>query len=360
MNRSFPPPTRAALCALAAALVSGAACTPNQSVKPGAPELIEFIIVQTGPRPSTTVITPDTTECPTAVVGGEACLPMGALADVADGGMFDADVPPDTLCRQANAMNWCTCVAGMDPMVGTWQCPLFASVVAVIAVFDRVLFTEPLAPEGGAAGRFDLVTASSGPLQTDYSATGQRDGFIFNLIGPLFGNFRGDGPSLLSLPQPAFPSAATVTVTLQADKILAKDGTTPFIGKGLLQGREVVFSTAPFHVDILPPDPDPNAQDRVTATVAFTNFTESPGCFTDDDPGTVDAPCAMAAHITTTSNAAPIAVHVASGDGATYSVKPRAGAWPAGATVVISVDGTVQSVLNEPIDMASSLTFTAP
>ena len=59
MKRSFPPPVRDAL--LVFALSCGAACTPNQGVKPGAPELIEFTIVQAGPMATT--VKPDTPDC---------------------------------------------------------------------------------------------------------------------------------------------------------------------------------------------------------------------------------------------------------------------------------------------------------
>jgi hypothetical protein len=36
------------------------------------------------------------------------------------------------------------------------------------------------------------------------------------------------------------------------------------------------------------------------------------------------------------------------------------GAWPAGATIVITVDGTVQNALGQTIDAPATLTFTAP
>ena len=64
-----------------------------------------------------------------------------------DGGTFDADVPPDGLCKQASANNWCTCVAdAMAPNMGAWNCDPFANVTAVIAVFDRLLDTAPFEP----------------------------------------------------------------------------------------------------------------------------------------------------------------------------------------------------------------------
>jgi len=347
MNRSFPPPAREALRVLVGALVLGAACTPNNGVKPGAPELIEFTVVRTGG--SATTVTPDTPDCATGQVTGDACHPTGVMADAADGGMNDADLPPDTLCRQAMDMHWCTCVAdGTDPSVGAWNCDKFTNVIAVVAVFDRLLDTAPLDP--GTATTVDDVmrtSVSSGApsftLATDYSSTGDAKGLIFNLFGPaFFGNFRGDGPSLFSMAAPGFPSGATITVTLNGDKVRAKDGHTLFKGSGPLLGGTLVFATAPFSAALAPPDAmamDPNA-----ATLAFTNVADPMG------------------HVTATSNGAAISIDVTdTGDGMTFAVTPMGGgAWPTGATIVITVDGTTQNALGQTIDMPATLTFTAP
>ena len=126
-------------------------------------------------------------------------------------------------------------------------------------MFDRLLDTTPLDP-GDASGVTDVVTTEGGAgapvitLLTDYSSTGAADGLVFNLFGPFFGNFRANGPSLFSAPQPEFPSGTTVTVSLQADKVRAKDGTTPFTGNGLLQGGQLVFTMAAFSAVVNAPD----------------------------------------------------------------------------------------------------------
>jgi hypothetical protein len=346
MNRSFPSTTReASRAGLVGVLICGAAaCTPNQNVKPGAPELVEFTIVQAGP--SATTIKPDTPDCAAGVVTGSACLPMGRMADAADGGMFDANVPPDTLCRQASADNWCTCMPdGMNPNQGTWGCEPFTNVLAVIAVFDRLLDTAPLDP-GDAAGLTTILTTSatagSPPvdLVTDYSSTGDPNGLIFNVFGPFFGNFRANGPSLFGAPQPEFPSGATVMVSIQGDKVRAKDGTTPFTGSGQLLGGTLVFTMAPFAATLAKPDAmamDPNA-----ATLMFTNLADPTG------------------HITATSNGAPIMIDTTTNDGATYAVTPMGGGpWPAGATIVITLDASTQNLLGQTIAAAATVTFTA-
>ena len=343
MNRSFPPPAREALCVLVGALACGAACSPNNGVKPGAPELIEFIIVQAGP--TATTITPATVECVNPIATGDACLPMGSMAG-ADGGV---DVPADTLCRNGTANNWCSCVPdAADGTMGKWSCEPFANVMAVIAVFDRLLDPTQLDP-GDAAGLTDVVTAKAGTpsvdMLTDYSSTGSPNGFIFNLFGPaFFGNFRGNGPSLYAAPQPVFPSDATIEVSLDANKVRAKDGTTPFKGEGLLQSGTLIFSTAPYTATVTAPDapttdvPDP----PISATVSFTNFTDPTG------------------HITATANGAAVAVDVESADGgATFSVTPTSGSWPTGATIVVTVDATTQNLGGQMVAAAASTTFTA-
>jgi hypothetical protein len=345
MKRSFAPPARETLRVLAGALVCGLACTPNQSVKSGAPELTEFVIVQAGPMATT--IRPDTPECGSGVDTGSACLPMGMPADVADGGTNDADIPADTLCRQTAASNWCQC---QPQPYATWNCAPFASVMAVIAVFDRLLDTAPLDP-GDAAGLTDLMMTSAGvgpavDLVTDYSSTGQADGLVFNLYSPFFGNFRADGPSLFAAPQPAFPAGTTVTVMLNPDKVRAKDGKTSFTGSGPLMGGTLVFTTAPFTALFTPPatPTDDNPTPPIDAFVTFTNLVD---------------PAVAATWITATSNGAPLDVTVVNASGTSFSVTPTSGAWVSGATIVVNVSATAKDLLDEPIGAVMPGMFTA-
>jgi hypothetical protein len=346
MNRSFPVPAREArvafareaLVVLAGAVMFATACEPNQDVKPGAPELTEFTIVTAGPA-ATTVKT-DTPDCASTADSGTACDPAS-----------------DTLCRHTSDMNWCTCVVPdmMTPDVGVWNCDPFADVVAVIAVFDRLLDTAPLDP-GTDPGRSDLLTASTTPpfdLSTDYSSTGDANGLIFNLFGPaFFGNFRGDGPSLFATPLPEFPSGTTVMVTIDGTKVRSKDGTHPFIGKGALMSGTLTFTTAPFMMNVAAPDA--MAMDPTAATVMFTNFVK---------PEDV-TPLITAA--TSGGTAIPVAVAAtdATPDGAmatTFAVTPAGGAWPAGAMVVISVDAAAKNLLAQSITPPlSGMPFAVP
>jgi hypothetical protein len=352
MKRSFPPPAREVLAALVGALACGAACTPNHDVKPGAPELVELIIGQTAPpsvaAPPVTSVTvrPDTPDCVSGIVSGLACLPQGQMVD-ADGGM---DHPADGLCRDANNMTWCTCVPGMDPKVGAWDCSDIGDVFAVIAVFDRVLDTAPFdAVEAGPIMDSIVTTsANSGApvvsLLTDYSPTGASIGLVFNVYGPFFGNLRGDGPSLLSAPQPEFPSAATVTITLDASQVRAKDGTTPFTGTGPLSSGTLVFKTAQFSATITPPDmftPIP-----IAPIVAFSNFVD---------------PADAAAAITATADGTALPVDLTTFNNSHFMVTPKGSDhWPSGATVTVSVAPTITNLLGQAIAPVTPFTFTAP
>ena len=74
---SRAPLARIASLGLAIASLTGTACAPDQGVKPGAPELFAYYIVQAGPTP--TKILPSTPDCPTPAAGA-MCRPMPPTA----------------------------------------------------------------------------------------------------------------------------------------------------------------------------------------------------------------------------------------------------------------------------------------
>ena len=236
----------------------------------------------------------------------------------------------------------------MDPNVGTWNCDPFANVTAVIAVFDRLLDTAPFDP-GTAPVTGVMTTSATGgsaavDILADYSATGDPHGLVFNLFGPFFGNFRGDGPSLFGAPEPEFPSGATVMVSLQADKVHAKDGKTPYAGSGQLLGGTLVFTMAPFSAVAAAARRDGDGPERRDARVHEHGRSE-------------------ARHVTATANGTPVAVELADRRrrlDLSPSRRWRGGAWPAGATIVITVDATTTNLLGQTIAAAATVTFTAP
>jgi hypothetical protein len=309
-----PRLSREAFAGLACACALFAAgCRPDNDVAPGAPVLMELIIVQATPGfPTATTILPDTADCAGSVVAGGVCAPA-----------------TDVFCRLATSNDWCSC-AGNDPKmpdVGAWSCPPFGVVSAVIAVFDRLLDTVPLTPLPPAPGM------DPDPGRTDFPLFGQF----------LFGSFRANGPSLFSAPQPAFPSGATVTVTLDGTKVRAKDGATAFTGTGLLQDGVLRFNTAPLSVSFADPDP---ATDPVAVTATFSNFV---------DPVAVD--------MTTTATATGTDIRVeGDGDGVTLTIVPSAPAtaWPAGATVVITMTAATPDAAGGTLGTPATHMFTAP
>jgi hypothetical protein len=322
MKRSFPSPAREALCAFVALVASASACAPANDVEPGAPVLTKMILVAPGPTPVT--ITSATADCASGIATGDACDPS-----------------MDGLCRQTPG--WCSCVAdAMDMTMGAWDCEPF-QVLAVVAVFDRLLDTTPFDAVYPAPS-LDVVTGSAGAgapqfdLATDYASTGTPMGvtplfsFLFN------GNFRNNGPSLFSTPDPGFPSGSPVTVNLQASLVRAKDGTTPFMGEGLLQGGTVLFTTPAFMAtSIAPPDMGN------PASIVFNNAV-------GDD---------VIAHITITAGNADITAQVTLvASGMVVTATPKT-AWPAGATITIAVDATAKNKLGQTIDAAKSDQFTA-
>ena len=170
MKRSSSPTTREVLCALLAVMASASACEPDNDVQPGAPVLTKIVMV--APGPTGIEVNADTPGCPTAIVGGEACDPSS-----------------DALCQQS-ATSWCTCVAdATDMTMGAWDCAPF-EVLAVVAVFDRLLDTAPFdvvypmpAPEvaTGTAGRRGASVRPPRRLRVDRHADGHHPAVLLSL-----------------------------------------------------------------------------------------------------------------------------------------------------------------------------------
>jgi hypothetical protein len=337
-------PARIASFGLAMASLSLAACAPDQSVQPGAPELIAVYVVQAGPNP--TKIVPETPDCPTPVANQMCRAGVDPMADPPQ--------TPDTLCRNVAAGHWCNCLADAADttgMMGTWNCDPFGGVVQVVAIFDRLLDTTPLDP-GDEPALTDVAMATAGastavPVLTDYGSNGSPKGLVIPLFAVFgAGNFRTEGPSLLTVPASSFPSDTGVTVALNKSKVLAKDGTTPFVGTGALLDGIVKFATAPFAVSLVAPaDLGPMSADPNTVTVAFTNLVAD-----------VDA---VTMHAHATVNGAAAAITVAPVNEATMAISP-VDPWPAGATVVVTLDPGVTSVAGDTLATAATLTFMTP
>src|SRR5665213_3402386 len=406
MKRLFPRIERLALVGLAAALATfGAACSPNQSVKPGAPVLTEIDIVEnpyTGIQ-NVTSIPGNVTDCPTGTVtddgGAGDAGGVNGTAAAATGGMCDPAVP---ICRQVSAKNWCRCVANTPPAAppaapsctdagtpdaaapvadaamdagsadagtgsdaaaalgGTWNCDPFAPNSVGLFVFDRLLDTAPLDPgDGGGVPTVAMTMVAPMPpmpvaVTAHYSPTGSPNEIIF----PLLGDFRSSGPSLLFAGQPATPAAVTVTVTLDPTKVRAKDGKTAFTGTGFFAAGSLTYTTGAFVGSITAPPTTPLAADAGACAIPPTTVTPDMTPATITFNNLVD-PTAIAAHVTITATAVtgPIAFTASSADGLNVSIKPTAN-WPASSTITITVDATATDLDGDPVGAVAPVQFT--
>lgn len=380
MKRLFPRIERPALIGLAVALATfGIACSPNQSVKPGAPVLTEIDIVE-NPYTATqnvTSIPGDVSDCPGAAAGdGSAQDGAAGGTAAATGGMCDPTVP---ICRQVSAKNWCRCVANSPPAAptptpsctdagtpdagsvadagsadaasdaaaplgGTWNCDPFAPTSVALFVFDWLLDTAPLDP-GDAGGLTNIATTTLVPTPPqpvtvvgDYAANGSPNEVVFP--PPVLEDFRANGPSLLFAGDPTLPVGTTLSVTLDPNKVRAKDGKTAFTGTGFFAAGSLTYSTAAFTASIATPPTTPLPADAGTCAVPPTTVTPDKTPVTITFNNLVD-PTAIGTHVTITANtvAGPIAFTPTSADGLTVSLTPT-DKWPASATISITLDAT--------------------
>jgi hypothetical protein len=391
MNRPFP---RFEVLGLTAALALAGACTPNTSVKPGAPVLTEMKLVENGS--SVTTIPANVAECPATAIGGSDAGINGGMCD-----------PSISICRLTSASNWCRCVpnpapaaptppgpncvdgglvdagtpavdasadAGADasadaasdaaaPLGGTWNCGPFSPDTAALFVFDRLLDTAPLG-DGAASGVSDLATFTIAPpsaaaiaLGATYNSNGSPSEIIF----PLLGDFFSDGPGLFFVAQPALPQTSVISIALDPTKVRAKDGKTSFAGSGLLDGS-LAFTTALFSgaVTSTPVPPPPDADAGVCAPPPSTvPLDMTPIVLTFNN---IVVPAAIATHVTLTATAGgavtSIAFMATSGDGLNVSITPNAN-WQASSVIKFVLDATAADVLGETIGAPGlSATFT--
>jgi hypothetical protein len=307
---------------------AGAGCTPSSEVQAGAPVLTALSIVEaTGAR---TDVTADTGDCAGGSAEGGACDPA-----------------MDAVCRlatSATTTTFCHCDANdpADPTQGGhWTCR-YLPLSVVIATFDRLLDTAPLDP-GGASGVAGVATLSSDPAPpdssvmisalADYDSTGTSTGLVFTALLGIH------GPRLNLSGQPAVPAGATVTFALDGTKVRAKDGHTPFTALGalLLDGRISYTTQAPPPPDGGPPDPAaPVPADNSAVTIAFDNTV---------DPATV----VDHIHVTFQSTSAPFTDFTFDTIGAPIITLTPNSAWPAGATLAVTVDATARDVVGDVI-----------
>lgn len=385
---------------LAAALAVGAGCTPNNSVKSGAPVLIEVSIVEGGGA-KVTSIPAGAGACPAETAAGGTCDPAAA-----------------TTCFLATASNWCRCAATMAPApatpaptctdggtagaggvagstgaagaagaagslgsagaggaggsaaadagadatampAGTWNCDPFAPTAVALFVFDRVLDTQPFDSDAGTTSAGATLTtvppAATVTGKVDYRPNGSPKEVIF----PLVGDFRSDGPSLLISGNPALPAGAAVTVALDPTAVRAKDHKTPFTDGGKFGGGTLTFSVGGFSASITTPPPAPLpadagacaapntlvVPDKTAVTVAFTNLV---------DPKAAGA--AITIQATSGGTTTNVPFDVSSTDNLTLTLTPTA-AWPDNSSILVTVPGTITDLAGDKLAAEQMQTF---
>jgi hypothetical protein len=395
MNRPFP---RIEVLGLTAALALAGACTPSNSVKPGAPVLVSLSIVESGGATITTV-TPTTGFCTGAPQEGGPCDPVAdAVCEsvtthnlcrcvppppptspppATDAGASDAARPDGSSAvsdaaavSDASASDAAaTKDSGADAastLTGTWTCS-FAPTAVVLYTFDRVLDTNTfMANDAGSLLNAALppvfvpAPPSSVSLTGDYAPNGSPDLFIFHYYG-----YRGNGPSLLFAGAPALPTSSAVTITLDKNNVLAKDGRTAFTGMNLLLDGAISFVTQPLSVAVTTPPPPPKAADAGADAAAPTDvvpdMTAATATFNNIvcpqlPNGKFDA-MKIKEHITassvptgspTTTLPTPVDVDVAAMDGLNVAVTPHT-TWPASSDITIFVDATAADILGDQL-----------
>jgi len=391
MNRPFP---RIEVLGLTAALALVGACTPNNSVKPGAPVLVSLSIVENGGATITTV-TPTTGFCAGAPQEGGPCDPVA-----------------DAVCESVTTHNLCRCVPPPPPMspppasdagaadaarpdgssavsdaaasdaaatkdsgadaastlTGTWTCS-FAPTAVVLYTFDRVLDTNTfMANDAGSLLNAALppvfvpapMTKTPVSLTGDYASNGSPNLLIFKYY-----SLRAAGPSFLFAGAPTFPTSTNVTITLDKNNVLAKDGRTAFTGMNLLLDGAISFVTQPLSVAVTTPPPPPKAADAGADAAAPTdvvpNMTAATVTFNNivcpQPNGKFDA-TKIKTHITVTAVPAlpaTVTFDFACVDGSNVSVTPHT-TWPASSTITISVDADAADILGDTLGAAGATT----
>lgn len=382
MKRPFP---RFEVLGLTAALALGGSCTPNNSVKPGAPVLTEMVVLENG---TPYKITSSSPQCSSTVSEGAMCDPQtDGPCQVVGGSEGGAPTPP----------NWCRCRGvsacpefAPSPNMGTWNCGPFAPTTPVIAVFDRVLDTAPFdLSDGGPLTNVASLQPATPMANLDgvYTPNGSPEmddaGNYKTLLFPIYqhcvyGTYGTDGPSLMLVADPQLPTGSTVTVKLDPTTVLAKDGRTPFASSGALLDGMVTFQTTPFDATLTVPTPPPAPADAGAGaadggadgggapvatvppdmTAVEIDFTAPVDVTKDfvDIKVVVNGATELQLVLSQPDGGAASNVLAASPTPTSITLTPVSN-WPASSTITVTVEATTTDLLGEPLPTAKSATF---
>jgi hypothetical protein len=218
--------------------------------------------------------------------------------------------------------------------------------VHVVALFDRLLDGDRLesVTDAGISGIAGIV-ALTGPGQPQASIAYIPNGdTTFKLLF-------APGPQLVVTPVPTLPAGANITLTFDKSRLVSKRGEGPCTTAAGVPDV-LTFTTAPFGATIsagapapVPGSPLPLVAPAAPILVVFNNLPEA----------------AIADHIVVEVNdgAGQKLVDVAAPavpsamDPATMVVSPKAGVWPDGARVTVTVNAAAKDAVGMPLAAAA-------
>ncbi len=319
---------------LAAALASGAACAPSNSVKSGAPVLIEVSIVEGGGA-TITSIPPGAAACPAGTAGrwhvphergppGQHLLPRQELVPLRGRTWRrrcrcrrrtarTAAWPARAAQRRGRRCRWCgrrrsRCAPAvplaptlarlptprrtlLPPPDGIWNCDPFSPTA------QALLHLRPPArhaPVRRGRGRF---RGGHGDRRAD-RGRGRRDDRLHAqryAERACFSAARRSELARVGRPRRC-PPASAATIALNPMAVRAKDGKTPFTDNDNFGGGVLTFTTAGLTATVTPPAPPPLPADAgacatpntdvaldAPATITFNSPVDPPPCWRGRD-----------------------------------------------------------------------------
>lgn len=246
------------------------------------------------------------------------------------------------------------------------------------ALFDRILDPTPLEEldgDGGITPKEGVANVewSGGaiPVRSLYVPDGDRK---FTLIPAAFGLPYANGPSLTVTPAMGLPSGSSVTVALEPSKVRSHDQATPFVaGEGVM--TMLTFDTEPLMATVTVPAPEaPDAgsddagSDDAGSDDGGASSGTAPPVAADYvvnisfNNVTADA-TADAIQVTVTLAGAPVAgldppKARDTMNPANWTISPPEDGWPPGAVVTVTVGADAADTFQQTLAAPVSATFT--
>lgn len=220
-----------------------------------------------------------------------------------------------------------------DPLVPV---PVASPRSSFTALFDNPIDFELVQDADAGVGKPGVVTvtAPNAPMVTTlYTPNGHHQ---FTLIYP-------KGPTITANLSPGLPSGVPVTVTLDAQKLRAKDGQPAIVPPGM---NVLSFVTAPFSVG--PAAMQMAYPADAPLTIATSNLPE-------ETFGTKVVVTGVGADMMALS--LETEVKPVEGDPTQFTIANKNGAWPEGATITVTIAADAADFFGMPLAAPTVITF---